>query len=35
MSEGQIIERGTHAALLLADGQYAKMWTIQQQEKPE
>jgi ATP-binding cassette subfamily B protein len=35
MSEGQIIERGTHAALLLADGQYTKMWTIQQQEKPE
>jgi ATP-binding cassette subfamily B protein len=35
MSEGQIIERGTHAALLLADGHYAKMWAIQQQEKPE
>jgi ATP-binding cassette subfamily B protein len=34
MSEGQIIERGTHAALLAADQHYAKMWMLQQQEFP-
>jgi ATP-binding cassette subfamily B protein len=32
MSDGQIIERGPHAALLAAEGQYARMWTLQQQE---
>ncbi len=32
MSDGHIIERGPHAALLAAEGQYARMWTLQQQE---
>ena len=32
MSEGHIIERGTHAALLAANGSYARMWTLQQHE---
>jgi len=32
MSEGRIIERGTHGALLEAGGSYARMWTLQQQE---
>jgi len=35
MSDGQIIERGPHAALLAAEGQYARMWTLQQQEERE
>jgi ATP-binding cassette subfamily B protein len=35
MSEGRIIERGSHAALLAAEGNYARMWTLQQQEKQE
>ena len=33
MSDGQIIERGRHSALLAAEGQYARMWTLQQQEE--
>jgi len=32
MSDGRIIERGTHSALLEAGGSYARMWTLQQQE---
>lgn len=32
MSDGQIIERGSHGALLEAGGTYARMWTLQQQE---
>ena len=35
MNEGRIIERGSHAALLAANGNYARMWTMQQQEKNE
>ena len=35
MSDGRIIERGSHAALLAADGQYARMWNLQQQEDRE
>ena len=35
MSEGRIVERGSHGALLAADGNYARMWTLQQQEKQE
>ncbi len=33
MNEGHIIERGTHAALLSAEGHYARMWLLQQQEE--
>ena len=32
MADGRIIERGTHSALLAADGEYARMWALQQQE---
>ncbi len=32
MERGQIIERGTHAALLAANGAYAQMWQLQQHE---
>jgi len=27
---GHIVERGTHAALLAANGRYAQMWALQQ-----
>jgi ATP-binding cassette subfamily B protein len=30
MEAGRIIERGTHAALLAANGRYAQMWALQQ-----
>ena len=33
MQGGHVIERGTHVALLDADGAYAQMWTLQQQEQ--
>ena len=33
MDEGRIVERGTHAGLLEADGYYAKMWHLQQEER--
>ncbi len=32
MDHGRIIERGTHAQLLEANGAYARMWRLQQQE---
>jgi len=32
---GRIVERGPHSQLLAADGVYAKMWTLQLQEKQE
>src|SRR5215470_7366863 len=35
MDEGVIVERGTHAELLLAGRQYARMWSLQQQERRE
>ncbi|MDP3540241.1 MAG: ABC transporter ATP-binding protein/permease [Azonexus sp.] len=35
MSDGHIIERGTHGALLAAEGHYARMWNLQQQEDGE
>ena len=30
--KGEIVEQGTHSALLLQNGQYAQMWQLQQQE---
>ncbi|MGH6645425.1 ABCB family ABC transporter ATP-binding protein/permease [Aquabacterium sp.] len=33
MEAGRIIERGTHARLLAADGRYAQMWRLQQSEQ--
>ena len=30
LRDGQIVERGTHAALLAAGGRYAHMWALQQ-----
>jgi ATP-binding cassette subfamily B protein len=32
MDQGQIIERGTHESLLEAEGAYAQMWAIQEQQ---
>jgi ATP-binding cassette, subfamily B, heavy metal transporter len=33
MSDGEIIERGTHDSLLVLDQRYAQMWRVQQSEK--
>ncbi len=33
LDQGRIVERGTHNALLDADGAYARMWTLQQREQ--
>ncbi|MCB1322945.1 MAG: type I secretion system permease/ATPase, partial [Leptospiraceae bacterium] len=33
MKAGQILERGTHAQLLTADGEYADMWNRQQEAR--
>ncbi|ARU31569.1 metal ABC transporter permease [Sulfuriferula sp. AH1] len=35
MAQGQIVERGSHRELLMADGVYAKLWAMQQQEEAE
>ncbi|MBS0497845.1 MAG: ABC transporter ATP-binding protein/permease [Proteobacteria bacterium] len=35
MDHGRIIERGTHQQLLTADGAYAQMWELQQQEESD
>ena len=32
MDAGHIIEQGTHAELLAAEGHYAQMWRLQQRE---
>jgi ATP-binding cassette subfamily B protein len=32
MDHGRIVERGTHAELLQANGMYAQMWTLQRQQ---
>jgi ATP-binding cassette subfamily B protein len=33
MDGGRIVERGTHGDLLTAEGRYAQMWALQQQEE--
>lgn len=33
MEQGQIVERGSHRELLAAEGVYAKLWAMQQQEE--
>ncbi len=33
MDHGRIVERGTHAQLLLRGGAYAQMWALQQREE--
>jgi ATP-binding cassette subfamily B protein len=35
LDHGRIVERGTHVALLAANGVYARMWRLQQDERPE
>ena len=35
MDEGGIVERGTHKDLLAANGRYAHMWQLQQQDRGE
>ena len=33
MDQGQIVERGTHRQLLAAEGLYAHLWALQQEER--
>jgi ATP-binding cassette subfamily B protein len=35
LDHGRIVERGSHAALLSANGMYARMWRLQQEEQRE
>jgi ATP-binding cassette, subfamily B, heavy metal transporter len=35
LDQGRIVERGTHGTLLARDGEYARMWALQQQEGEE
>ena len=35
LDQGRVVERGSHAALLAANGHYAQMWRLQQQEQAE
>jgi ATP-binding cassette subfamily B protein len=33
LSQGRIVERGSHRQLLDAKGEYARMWALQQQQE--
>ncbi|HEY1329525.1 MAG TPA: hypothetical protein VGI14_21505, partial [Casimicrobiaceae bacterium] len=33
LDHGRIVERGSHTALLAANGMYARMWRLQQEEQ--
>ena len=35
LDKGRIVERGTHAQLLSANGGYAQMWQLQQSQEEE
>ena len=35
LDAGRIVERGTHAQLLAANGRYAQMWALQRETEPE
>ena len=35
MSEGRVVERGTHAQLLAAHGLYREMWDLQREEREQ
>jgi ATP-binding cassette subfamily B protein len=35
MEHGRVIERGTHQALIAANGAYAQMWQMQKREEGE
>jgi ATP-binding cassette subfamily B protein len=35
MQDGRIVEQGTHQSLLTAGGYYARLWTLQQEERHE
>jgi ATP-binding cassette subfamily B protein len=32
LQQGRVVERGTHSQLLEAQGEYARMWALQQQQ---
>jgi ATP-binding cassette subfamily B protein len=34
LEHGRIVERGTFRTLLAAEGKFAEMWRLQQQEQP-
>ena len=35
LDQGRIVERGTFRALIAAEGKFAEMWRLQQQEQEE
>ena len=35
LSQGEIMEQGSHRSLLASKGLYARLWEMQQQEQPE